>query len=59
MLMKAQNASADNLTGQGDGQERGYAMWKRAKVGRGLEQAQNRSSLIPMEQILREFGIER
>ena len=34
-------------------------MWKRAKVGRGLEQAQNRSSLIPMEQILREFGIER
>jgi hypothetical protein len=39
--------------------ERGYAAWKRAKIERALTQAQDRDSLIPAEQVLREFGLER
>lgn len=39
--------------------ERGYASWKRAKVERGLVQAQDRDSMISVEQVLRDFGLER
>lgn len=39
--------------------ERGYDAWKRAKIERGLEQADDRDSLIPLEKILRDFGLER
>ena len=38
--------------------ERGYEAWKRAKIERGLAQAQDRSAMIPLEQVLRDFGLE-
>jgi hypothetical protein len=39
--------------------EKGYAAWKRKKVERGLTQAKDRDSLIPAEQVWREFDLER
>ena len=39
--------------------ERGYDAWKRAKVVRGLAQAQDRSAMIPVEQALRDLKLER
>jgi hypothetical protein len=39
--------------------EKGYAAWKRAKVERGLTQAKDRDSLIPAQQVWREFDLER
>jgi hypothetical protein len=39
--------------------ERGYDAWKRAKVERGLAQAQDRSAMIPVEQVLRDLKLER
>jgi hypothetical protein len=38
--------------------ERGYDAWKRVKVKRGLAQAQDRSAMIPVEQVLRDLKIE-
>lgn len=32
--------------------ERGYAAWKRAKIDRGITQAQDRSAMIPVEAII-------
>ena len=46
--------------GEHDGAvERGHEAWKRAKIERGMAQAQDRDSLIPMDRILRDFGLER
>ena len=39
--------------------DHGYESWKRAKVERGLRQAQDRSSMIPVEQVLRDLTIDR
>ena len=39
--------------------ERGYAEWKRAKVERGLAQARDRNAMIPIDEVLREFGLKR
>lgn len=39
--------------------ERGYDAWKRAKVERGLSQAQDRGAMIPVEQVLRDLKLER
>jgi hypothetical protein len=38
--------------------ERGYEAWKRAKVERGLAQAQDRAAMIPVEQVLRDLKLE-
>ncbi|MGU3391659.1 hypothetical protein [Sphingomonas sp. M1A8_2b] len=38
--------------------DHGYESWKRAKVERGLRQAQDRSSMIPVEQVLRDLTID-
>ena len=38
--------------------EKNYAAWKRAKVERGLKQAKDRDSLIPAQQVWREFNLE-
>jgi hypothetical protein len=38
--------------------EHGYESWKRAKIERGLRQAQDRSSMIPVEQVLRDLTID-
>ncbi len=37
----------------------GYADWKRDKVERGLEQAQDRDSLIPAAHVWKKLGPER
>jgi hypothetical protein len=34
--------------------EHGYDSWKRAKIERGLMQSQDRSAMIPVEQVLRD-----
>lgn len=39
--------------------ERGYDAWKRTKVERGQAQAQDRGSMIPVEQVLRDLKLER
>lgn len=39
--------------------ERGYVAWKRAKVERGMAQAQDRATMIPVEQVLRDLKLER
>ncbi|HXH17048.1 MAG TPA: hypothetical protein VNJ10_13050 [Sphingomonas sp.] len=36
--------------------DRGYDAWKRAKIERGLAQAQDRSAMIPVEQVLRDLS---
>lgn len=47
------------VTGEQGSVEKGYAAWKRAKVERGLKQAKDRDSLIPAQQVWREFDLER
>ncbi|RZL28128.1 MAG: hypothetical protein EOP64_05460 [Sphingomonas sp.] len=37
--------------------EHGYESWKRAKIERGLRQAQDRSSMIPVEQVVRDLKV--
>lgn len=39
--------------------ERGYDAWKRAKIERGLAQAQDRAAMIPVEQMLADLKLER
>ncbi|GLI97997.1 hypothetical protein [Sphingobium sp. BS19] len=56
--MKTKLAAIDKVTETPGATERGYAAWKQAKVARGLEQAKNRDAMIPMEQVLRDFGLE-
>ena len=58
-FMKTRAALSDKLNETGSTAERGHEAWKRTKVERGLTQAQDRGSLIPMEKILRDFGLER
>jgi hypothetical protein len=36
----------------------GHAAWKQAKVKRGLEQANDRASLIPADKVWRDLGLE-
>lgn len=36
----------------------GHAAWKQAKVERGLEQANDRASLIPADKVWRDLGLE-
>lgn len=39
--------------------ERGYDAWKRAKIERGLAQAQDRAAMIPVEQLLADLKLDR
>lgn len=57
--MRTRNDLRDKLNEQGGAAERGHTAWKRAKIEHGLAQAQDRASMIPMDKILRDFGIER
>lgn len=57
--MKTRIDLQDKLTEHGGGAERAHEAWKRAKIERGLAQAKDRASLIPMDKILRDFGLER
>ncbi|EPR18065.1 hypothetical protein M527_13945 [Sphingobium indicum IP26] len=57
--MKSRTDLQDKLAEQGSTPERGYAAWKRGKIERGLAQAEDRAGMIPMERILRDFGLER
>lgn len=38
--------------------DHGYESWKRAKIELGLRQAQDRSSMIPVEQVVRDLTID-
>lgn len=57
-VMKTKLAAADKVTNAPGETECGYAAWKQAKVARGMAQAKNREAMIPMEQVLRDFGLE-
>lgn len=57
--MKTRDDLQDKLAEHGGATERGHEAWKRAKIERGLAQAQDRATLIPMNKILRDFGLER
>lgn len=54
----ATHANPDDALGE-TAIEPGYAAWKRAKIERGLEQARDRSAMIPVEQIWRDLTLER
>ncbi len=58
-LMKPNQPLTEKLSEAGGTPERGYDAWKRAKIEKGLEQAQDRDAMIPVAQILRDFGLER
>jgi F0F1-type ATP synthase epsilon subunit len=49
----------EKLEADPGGVEHGYDSWKRAKIERGLIQAQDRSAMIPVEQVLRDLTIDR
>lgn len=49
----------EKLEADHGGVEHGYDSWKRAKIERGLIQAQDRSAMIPVEQVLRALTIDR
>lgn len=49
----------EKLSETGGVPERGHDAWKRAKVEKGLEQSTDRDAMIPVAQILRDFGPER
>lgn len=51
--------SPTKITDEQGSVEKGYPAWKRAKVERGLTQAKDRDSLIPAQQVWREFDLER
>ena len=46
------------IAGTGETPERGHAAWKRAKIERGLAQAEDRASLIPADKVWRDLGLE-
>ncbi len=56
MVMRADDELPDD---NGEVIEPGYAVWKRAKIERGLEQARARSAMIPVEQVWRDLKLER
>jgi hypothetical protein len=43
----------------GEATEAGHAKWKQKKVQIGLEQAEDRASMIPAEHVWRKLGLER
>jgi hypothetical protein len=49
----------EKLAEQGGAIERGHDVSQRIKIERGLAQAQDRATLIPIDRILHDFGIER
>ena len=38
--------------------EPGYAVWKRAKIERGLEESINRDAMIPEARVWQDLGLE-
>jgi hypothetical protein len=56
--MRARDTLQDKIAETDGITERDYAAWKHAKVEQGLAQAQQREKLIPLEQVLRDFGLE-
>lgn len=58
-VMKPNQPLTEKLSEAGSAPERGYDAWKRAKIEKGLQQAQDREAMIPVAQILRDFGLER
>lgn len=57
--MKSAAHDRDKLQGEGGTVEPGYAVWKQAKVERGLAQTADRRGMIPVEQIWRDLKLER
>jgi hypothetical protein len=57
--MKAMVSSpAHNIVDSDEPVASGHAAWKQAKVERGLEQANDRASLIPADKVWRDLGLE-
>lgn len=57
--MKSSSLSKDKVHDTEGPAERGYGAWKRAKVERGLKQAEDREAMIPVEQVWRDLNLER
>lgn len=57
--MKPMTDPAEEVATTGEAPEREHDAWLRAKVERGLAQAQDRDAMIPAAQLLRELGLER
>ena len=56
--MKPTVGPRDKVTESDAPVEPGHDAWKRAKVERGLAQAEDREAMIPVERILRDFKLE-
>ena len=50
---------AHKIADTGETSEHGHAVWKLAKVERGLAQTEDRASLIPAEKVWHDLGLER
>jgi hypothetical protein len=57
--MKAMASSPTyNIADSDEPVAHGHVAWKQAKVKRGLEQANDRASLIPADKVWRDLGLE-
>jgi hypothetical protein len=50
--------SAHKIADTDEPTARGHAAWTRLKIEKGLEQAKDRSTLIPAETVWRDLGLE-
>ena len=58
--MESRRVSLDEKVEEtGSPVEPGYEAWKREKVLRGLDQARDRSQMIPADDLWRDIGFER
>lgn len=57
--MKPSALPKEKLSAEEAPAERGHAAWMRAKIERGLKQAEDRAAMIPLEQVWRDLGLER
>lgn len=57
--MKPSALPKEKLSAEDAPAERGHPAWMRAKIERGLKQAEDRAAMIPLEQVWRDLGLER
>lgn len=58
-IMKATIDQRDKLEADGRAPDAGHAAWMRAKIERGLAQAEDRDAMIPIEHIWRDLKLDR
>lgn len=57
--MAIKTLPAEKIADSGCVAEPGHAAWKRSKVERALDQATDRTLMIPADEVWRKLGLER